>query len=118
MLLYASKLTFATCFCLAAFAAQAQAASVSVRVKNESQQTIEIVMDTEREVHRIGPGGADTFHPNLGDNPTYHVYEVVDGKRGRKLWAESFNTIWWGGFPPHPHVGGDLKWTGSRLKRA
>src|SRR5262249_8867241 len=96
---------------------QAKAVPVSIRVKNDSPHTMEVVMDTEREVHQIAGGASDTFHPNVGDNPTYHVYEVVDGKRGRKLWAESFNTIWIGGFPPHPHIGGDLKWTGSKLER-
>lgn len=102
---------------LTAGAGKVQAVPVSIHLKNESQQTIEVVMDTEREVRRIAPGGSDTFHPSIGDNPTYHVYEVVDGKRGRKLWSESFNTIRIGGFPPLPKIGGNLKWTGGRLER-
>jgi hypothetical protein len=112
------KWTLAACFCLPAIATEAQAVPLSIRLKNKSPQMIEAVMDTEREVHRIGPASSDTFHPNVGDNPTYHVYEVVNGQRGRKLWAESFHTIWFGGFPfPRAHVGGDLKWTGNRLER-
>lgn len=110
--------TIALALSLTAGIARSEAAPVPIHMKNMSQSAIEVVMDTEREVHRIAPGGAETFHPNIGDNPTYHVYEVVDGKRGRKLCSESFNTVWvGGGFIPLPHVGGDLKWTGGRLKR-
>jgi hypothetical protein len=96
----------------------AAALPVSIRVKNESQMPVIVVMDTEREVHRIGAGAADTFHPNVGDNPTYRVYECdAQGNRGRRLWSESFSTVWVGGFPPTPHVGGDLKWTEGKLER-
>ena len=103
---------------VALVARPALAVPVSIRVKNEAPSPIVVVMDTEREVHQIGGGGADTFHPNVGDNPTYHVYSVdAQGNRGQRLWSESFSTIWFGGFPPTPHVGGDLKWTGGKLER-
>jgi hypothetical protein len=91
--------------------------NLTIRVANQSAHAILIVMDTERERYKVAAGGAATFHPNLGDNPTYHVYEVIDGRRGRKLWSESFNTVSVGGIPPLPRVGGDLKWTGGRLER-
>ena len=96
---------------------KAHALPVPIHAKNRSQQTIKIVMDTEREVHRMGPAGADTFHLSIGDNPTYAVYEVVNGQRGRKPWSTSFNTVWVGdGLMPLPRVVGDLKWTEGRLR--
>jgi hypothetical protein len=90
----------------------------NIQFKNESPHPIHVVMDTWREQHPIPPAGQATFHPNVGDNPTYHVWAVdPTGKPTQELYSDSFSTVWVGGFPPLPHIGGDLKWTGAKIDR-
>lgn len=91
---------------------------VHIQFRNESPNQILAVMDTWREHHLIAAAGQATFNPNIGDNPTYHVWSVdASGKPVQELYSDSFSTVWIGGFPPTPHIGGDLKWTGAKIDR-
>jgi len=81
--------------------------------KNESQQSVIVVMDTRREVHLILPGAQVIFQEaNIGDNPTFHVHTVNDdGSEGPEIFADSFHTI----RLSHAPGGRDLKWNGSKI---
>lgn len=99
----------------------------NIKVSNQSAAQIAVVMDTNREGdemttkggqkirgRRIVGAGSAVFHPNVGDNPTYHVWTTDGDTPDREIYAESFSTVW---FNPFPHTCGDIKWTGAKLER-
>lgn len=48
--------------------------------RNETNKPIRVVMDSNREVHEIAAGGQATFsEANLGDAPTFRIYEPSSG---------------------------------------
>jgi hypothetical protein len=88
-----------------------------IQFTNASQTPIFVVMDTSRGRALILPNAQATFHPNIGDNPTYHVFNVdAQNNPTGEVFSDTFSTLWmtWTG----PQFGGDLKWTGSRIERA
>jgi hypothetical protein len=51
-----------------------------VDFRNDSGDTIHVVMDNDRESHDIAPRGQTTFtNANVGDNPTFHVQKPGTG---------------------------------------
>ncbi len=51
----------------------------SIDFRNETDETIYVVMDTNRENHIIAPKGQATFSKaNIGDAPTFRVYSDTD----------------------------------------
>ena len=83
--------------------------------RNATPYPIIVVMDTDREVHHVPPGGGAVFvRANVGDTPTFRVYQALEnGQRGGCLGGEAFGTMRISGFPPLPRLGGrDLTWDG------
>lgn len=88
-----------------------------IQFKNEAPTTIHVVMDHGRQRETIPGAGQKTFLPGVGDNPTYHVFNVdAAGNPTGEVYSDTFSTIRIV-FPGIPKVGGDLKWTGSRIER-
>ena len=73
---------------------------VRIDVWNHTGSPIKTVMDNNREVRTIAPGGKATFgNANLGDMPTFHFYDTSSGHQlgSRKVKAPGNSTIEWRG---------------------
>ena len=54
----------------------------SYRIENRSNRWIQVVMDTEREIHEVGPLGTQVFtRANPFDRPTFRAYAYENGQR-------------------------------------
>jgi len=59
----------------------AKGVNASIGFRNESNFTIYVVMDNNRESHTIPPGGTGTFsNAKIGDAPTFRVYKESNKK--------------------------------------
>jgi len=87
-------------------ATKATAGKVTLNIRNESDKPVFVVLDANRDANREGdevelgsgkkirgfliePKGMKTFHPSTDDKPTFHFWEVQDGKPVKELSSKS-----------------------------
>jgi hypothetical protein len=85
----------------------------SHRIHNRSQFDVVAVMDTNRESHPVPPNGTAVFtRANVGDRPTFRIYDDPDRDGRGNRFLTSAKVGYWGAL----RAESEFEFTGSSLE--
>lgn len=86
-------------------AKEAAAWPKKVSIKNETARVVDIRVFDKGRVQRLGAAQTKIWKLNLGDNPTFHVYDMKEGE----IYAKQVGIL------TNPFTTYTLYWTGTNL---